>query len=75
MGIALEALWGLPVEQAISAIAAAGEPAPTIERTVPTRTRHAMPETVEWRVARARRVAGRIALVAVAAIPLPDPTT
>jgi hypothetical protein len=71
--LAIEALLGQHLADALAAIKAAGEPEPTIARTAPTRTRHALPETVDWRVARARRVGDSIALVAVAALPLPTP--
>lgn len=74
VGFSLSHLLGLPLEEAQVRLKAAGFAAPSVVRSLPARTRHALPEVVEWRVARATRQGDRVALVAVPAVPLPTDT-
>jgi hypothetical protein len=67
----LTAVLGLTLEAAASRLAAAGIPAPTVVRSLPSRTRHELPAVVEWRVARVRWLGATPELVAVPAVPLP----
>lgn len=67
----LSQLLGLPLEEAHVRLKAAGIAQPSVVRSLPARTRHALPEVVEWRVARATRQGDTVALVAVPAVPLP----
>ena len=67
----LSRLLGLPLQEAQDRLKAAGLPEPAIARSLPARTRHALPEVVDWRIARARWDGPTPALVAVPAVPLP----
>jgi hypothetical protein len=70
-GFPLSTLLGLPLQEAQDRMNAAGLSAPRVVRSLPARTRHALPEVVDWRVARARWDGDTPELVAVPAVPLP----
>ena len=68
----LTALLGLPLEQALGRLEAAGLPAPHVAKSVPSRTRHALPDQVDWRIARVGWTPDDVPdLVAVPSVPLP----
>lgn len=67
----LTALLGLPLEQALARLEAAGLPAPHVAKSVPSRTRHALPDQVDWRIARVGWADETPDLVAVPSVPLP----
>jgi hypothetical protein len=70
VGFTLSHLLGLPLQEAQARMKAVGLPDPVILRSLPARTRHALPEVVEWRVARARWQGDTPELVAVPSVPL-----
>lgn len=71
-GFDLTPLLGLKLEDARRHLAAAGAPEPQLVKSVPSRTRHELPATVDWRVARVRWVGPVPELVAVPSVPLPQ---